>query len=72
MMQPHHSFHTMEDPAKEIDAVVYLLTAADSPNTQKQTLEKYMTPDVAFCHPVCEVQSGENSREKVLRIYQYL
>ena len=71
-MQPPRSFNTMEDPAKEIDAVVYLLTAADSPDTQKQTLEKYMTPDVAFRHPLCEVQPGDNSREEVLRIYQYL
>lgn len=32
---------------------------------------QYMTPDVAFWHPVCAVERGPNSRKTVLGIYQW-
>jgi hypothetical protein len=66
-----HSFVSMNDPVREISSVIYQLTATDSPDVQKATLEKYMTADVGFRHPVCEVKPGPNSRDKVLGIYQY-
>jgi hypothetical protein len=62
----------MENPVKEIKSVVYQLTATNSPDIQKATLESYMTSDVAFRHPVCSVKSGPNSRDTVLGIYQYV
>jgi len=62
----------MEDPAREITSVVYQLTATDSPDVQKAAVERYMTSDVGFQHPVCSVKPGPNSREAVLGIYQYV
>ncbi|KAF8151767.1 hypothetical protein B0H34DRAFT_823324 [Crassisporium funariophilum] len=61
----------MEDPRKEIATVVLQLTATDSPDVQKATVERYMTSDVSFRHPVCSVASGPNSRHGVLGIYQW-
>ncbi|KAF8906970.1 hypothetical protein CPB84DRAFT_1704369 [Gymnopilus junonius] len=61
----------MEDPAKEIISVAYQLTATESPDVQKAAVERYMTPDVGFKHPVCSVNPGPNSRESVLGIYQW-
>jgi hypothetical protein len=60
----------MEDPAKEISSIVQQLVATDSPNVQKAALETYMTPDVAFRHPFCAVESEPNSRDSLLGIYQ--
>ncbi|KAJ3505528.1 hypothetical protein NLJ89_g7366 [Agrocybe chaxingu] len=59
----------MEDPARDIYTVVYQLTATDSPDVQKAAVEKYMTPDVSFRHPLCEVKSSERSRDELLGIY---
>ncbi|KAF4622633.1 hypothetical protein D9613_009275 [Agrocybe pediades] len=61
----------MEDPAREITSVVYQLTSTDSPDVQKSAVERYMTSDVGFQHPVCSVKPGPNSREAVLGIYQW-
>jgi hypothetical protein len=63
---------TMNDPERDISTVVYRLTTANSPDIQKATIEKYMTSDVAFRHPVCQVNSGPNSRNQVLGIFQYV
>ncbi|KAF8966142.1 hypothetical protein BDZ97DRAFT_1756841 [Flammula alnicola] len=61
----------MENPPQEINSVVYQLTATDSPDVQKAAIESYMTSDVAFRHPVCSVESGPNSRNAVLGVYQW-
>ncbi|KIM44240.1 hypothetical protein M413DRAFT_443262 [Hebeloma cylindrosporum] len=61
----------MENPVKEIVSIVQQLVATDSPNVQKAALETYMTPDVAFRHPVCVVESHANSRDTLLGIYQW-
>lgn len=60
----------MENPVEDIKSVVQQLTATDSPDIQKAAFESYMTPDVAFRHPVCAVSAGPNSRATVLGIYQ--
>lgn len=60
----------MENPIEDIKSVVQQLTATDSPDIQKAAFESYMTPDVAFRHPVCAVSAGPNSRATVLGIYQ--
>lgn len=62
----------MNDPEKDIRTVVYRLTATESPDVQKATIEKYMTPNVSFRHPLCQVNSGPNSRNQVLGIFQYV
>jgi hypothetical protein len=62
----------MEDPEQDIASVIFGLTTVASPDLQRETVETYMTKDVAFEHPVCSVQSGPNSREKVLKVYQYV
>ncbi|KAF9005128.1 hypothetical protein BDQ17DRAFT_1390008 [Cyathus striatus] len=61
----------MQDPKREIASVVQQLTATSSPDVQKAAIERYMTPDVAFRHPVCQVNSGPKSREELLGIYQW-
>ncbi|KAF9524214.1 hypothetical protein CPB83DRAFT_910092 [Crepidotus variabilis] len=61
----------MNDPEKEISLIVRQLCATDSPDVQKATLEKYMTSDVGFRHPVCEVKPGPNSRDALLGIFQW-
>ncbi|TEB22924.1 hypothetical protein FA13DRAFT_1766337 [Coprinellus micaceus] len=61
----------MEDPEQDIASVIFGLTTVASPDLQRETVETYMTKDVAFEHPVCSVQSGPNSREKVLKVYQW-
>jgi hypothetical protein len=60
----------MEDPAKEIKAVILQMTSASSPDEQKKAIEGYMTPDVGFRHPICAVVSAPQSRKRVLGIYQ--
>ncbi|CAA7266775.1 unnamed protein product [Cyclocybe aegerita] len=61
-----------EGPIKEIHpAVVHqLLTATNPPDVQKTAIEKYMTPYVAFWHPVCEDKSNKSSGDELLVIYQ--
>ncbi|KAJ3566222.1 hypothetical protein NP233_g7133 [Leucocoprinus birnbaumii] len=61
----------MENPQEEIRGVIVQLTSASSPDLQRRTVERYMTPDVAFRHPVCAVESGPTSRKTVLGIYQW-
>jgi len=60
----------MENPGEEIRGVVLLLTSTSSPDLQRRAIEQFMTPDVAFRHPVCAVESGPSSRKTVLGIYQ--
>ncbi|KAF6756619.1 hypothetical protein DFP72DRAFT_893247 [Ephemerocybe angulata] len=61
----------MEDPKTDISSVILNLTTTESPDTQQETVLKYMTADVSFEHPVCSVRPGPNSRDKVLKIYQW-
>ncbi|KAI0077996.1 hypothetical protein K474DRAFT_1771374 [Panus rudis PR-1116 ss-1] len=61
----------MEDPAKEIEQVILNLTTTASPEVQKATVEKYYDTDAQFRHPLCTVPPGPNSREYILRIYQW-
>jgi len=60
----------MENPREEIRGVILLLTSTPSLDLQKRAVERFMTPDVAFRHPVCAVESGPSSRKTVLGIYQ--
>jgi hypothetical protein len=39
-----------EGPTRENSAVVHGLTTTDSPDVQRQTLERYFTTDAAFDH----------------------
>ncbi|KAG2011647.1 hypothetical protein CC2G_011740 [Coprinopsis cinerea AmutBmut pab1-1] len=61
----------MENPETDIERVVLDLTTGQSPEVQKSAVETYMTQDVAFRHPVCCVDSGPNSRDIVLKVYQW-
>ncbi|KAG9190015.1 hypothetical protein G6011_08103 [Alternaria panax] len=60
----------MEDPVKEIPAVIHLLTQSP-PSLQRATIEKYFTPDAAFSHPFCRTWSRPNSRWLVERTYRW-
>ncbi|RAR09096.1 bli-3 protein [Stemphylium lycopersici] len=61
---------TMEDPVKEIPAVIHLLTQSP-PSLQRATIEKYFTPNAAFSHPFCRTWSGPNSRWLVQATYRW-
>lgn len=61
----------MEEPEREISSIITRLTTTCSPDVQRETVLAYMTRDVAFEHPVCSVQSRPNSRETLLKIYQW-
>jgi len=62
---------TMENPKNEIASVVKLMTASNSPDIQRQAIEKYFASDAGFNHPLCQVERGKNSRNKILGIYQW-
>ncbi|KAJ7915661.1 hypothetical protein B0H13DRAFT_395553 [Mycena leptocephala] len=61
----------MQNPSSEVGAVVSLLTAAAAPDIQKAAFLKYLTPDAAFRHPLCNVSPGPGSRDRLLGIYQW-
>ncbi|KAG8896282.1 hypothetical protein FRB99_008962 [Tulasnella sp. 403] len=61
----------MQDPRRDITEVVKRLTVTSSPDVQLKTLQTYFTEDAAFDHPLCRVDPGHNSREKILEIYQW-
>lgn len=69
----YHTFELigMQHPEKDITEVVTLLTTAITPGIQKAALERFFAPDAGFIHPVCAVERGPNSRDKVLAIYQW-
>ncbi|KAH6851391.1 hypothetical protein BKA58DRAFT_415195 [Alternaria rosae] len=60
----------MEDPVKEIPAIIHLLTQSP-PSLQRATIDKYFTPDAAFSHPFCRTWSRPNSRWLVERTYRW-
>ena len=59
----------MEGPEKEIVSVVLDLSCS-SPEVQKAAVQKYMTRNVAYRHPLCCVGPGSDSRARVLAMYQ--
>ncbi|KAI0313793.1 hypothetical protein OF83DRAFT_500961 [Amylostereum chailletii] len=61
----------MQDPAREISAVVKMLTTAPSATIQQTALARYYTSDAAFRHPICTVPSAHRSRDSILAIYQW-
>ncbi|KAI0942711.1 hypothetical protein AcW1_003268 [Taiwanofungus camphoratus] len=61
----------MEDPARDIDAVVKLVAAAATPDIQKAAILRYFAPDASFRHPLCAVSPAPRSRDAVLRIFQW-
>ncbi|KAH9850915.1 hypothetical protein C2E23DRAFT_734028 [Lenzites betulinus] len=61
----------MEDPTKELQNVVGLVTTAINPEIQKASVLKYYAPDASFRHPMCAVASGPDSRAAILSILQW-
>ena len=60
----------MENPVNEIAGVIHLLTQSP-PSTQRQTIEKYFTPNASFTHPFCRTGKWPNSRLLVQIIYRW-
>ncbi|KAF1931485.1 uncharacterized protein M421DRAFT_55681 [Didymella exigua CBS 183.55] len=60
----------MENPVEEITNVIHLLTQSP-PSTQRQTVEKYFTPNASFTHPFCRTGQWPNSRLLVGLIYRW-
>ncbi|KAF5376447.1 hypothetical protein D9615_008690 [Tricholomella constricta] len=61
----------MQNPQHDIKNVLHRLLTAESPNVQKDTLNKYFTEDVAFRSPFFHIAPRHLSREDVLGVYQY-
>ncbi|KAI0821791.1 hypothetical protein BC628DRAFT_1328692 [Trametes gibbosa] len=61
----------MEDPAKELQTVVSLVTTAINPEIQKASVLKYYAPDASFRHPLCAVAAAPDSRASILAILQW-
>jgi hypothetical protein len=61
----------MQNPQQEIPHVIRTLANPASPVVQASAVEKYMTEDVGFRHPLFRVVSGPNSRKRVLGIYRW-
>ncbi|EFQ89154.1 hypothetical protein PTT_14695 [Pyrenophora teres f. teres 0-1] len=60
----------MENPVKEIPAVIHLLTQSP-PSLQRAAIDKYFTPDAAFSHPFCRTWSYGESRWLVHATYRW-
>ncbi|KAE9394962.1 hypothetical protein BT96DRAFT_923202 [Gymnopus androsaceus JB14] len=61
----------MQDPEREITAVVLSLITAETPDIQLEAFKKYVASDVGFKHPLCYVPPSRDSREILLGIYQW-
>ncbi|KAJ9254568.1 hypothetical protein DTO195F2_6553 [Paecilomyces variotii] len=59
----------MEDPVHEISTVIGLLVQS-TPALQKQTIERFFTPDAEFTHPFCRTWSWFGSRLLIIKVYQ--
>ncbi|KAF6751730.1 hypothetical protein DFP72DRAFT_816177 [Ephemerocybe angulata] len=62
----------MENPPKDIYKVFNLIDSIRSPELQKAAIEKYFLPDAGFKYPVFQVEEGPNSRDRILKLYQWL
>jgi len=63
----------MDDPVAEIAPIILGLTTTP-PATQRQTLERYFTPNASFDHPLCYVDSffyPLESRRVLLSVYRW-
>jgi hypothetical protein len=62
----------MQDPAREISAVLSSITSSSSPDIQRAAVTRYFTEDAGFRNPFFFVKPGPLSREEVLGVYQYV
>jgi hypothetical protein len=61
---------TMQNPTLEIPSIITALTSAPSSHLPL-TFQKYFLSDAGFRHPLCRVDRGEGSREKVAGVYEW-
>ena len=62
----------MEDPLSEISEVAKLISGAYGPDAQKKAILKHFAPEAGYEHPLFRVEGRPGSREKILRLYQYV
>jgi len=55
---------------KEVTKVIHLLTQTP-PVTQRETIEKYFTPNASFTHPFCRTGSFQDSRFLIRAVYRW-
>jgi len=60
----------MQNPTLEIPSIITALTSAPSSHLPL-TFQKYFLSDAGFRHPLCRVDRGEGSREKVAGVYEW-
>ncbi|KAF9524213.1 hypothetical protein CPB83DRAFT_861629 [Crepidotus variabilis] len=61
----------MNNAWDDVSRVVQEICGAKSPEAQKMAIERYYTSDVYFKNPVCEIQSGEKSRDALVSVLQW-
>ncbi|KAG6917406.1 hypothetical protein DXG01_002675 [Tephrocybe rancida] len=62
----------MQNPKHDIEAVLMRVLSTQSPDEQKKAIKRYFTENVAFRYPLYNVAAGQQSREDVLGIHQWL
>ncbi|KAM6499405.1 hypothetical protein JOM56_004913 [Amanita muscaria] len=61
----------MENPVKDIKAVIFDLVASESSDTQQTAVHRYYAPNAGFRNPFVRVDPGPLSREQILGIWQW-
>ncbi|KAF2147336.1 uncharacterized protein K452DRAFT_261770 [Aplosporella prunicola CBS 121167] len=60
----------MEDPQRDIRQVIHLLCQTP-PSVQRDTIERFFTPDATFTHPFCRTGKLPHSRLLIRAVYRW-
>ncbi|KAH7925807.1 hypothetical protein BV22DRAFT_409649 [Leucogyrophana mollusca] len=60
----------MQEPEREFPRVLSLLTSSQSPDLLHQAVHRFYHSDASLSHPLCLVQPGSQSRDRIERVYQ--
>ncbi|KAF2659313.1 hypothetical protein K491DRAFT_712831 [Lophiostoma macrostomum CBS 122681] len=62
----------MDNPALDIAHVIVRLLDPPTPASQIRTIQKYFSADASFAHPLCYIESTPDSRDRIIRVYNFL
>lgn len=61
----------MQNPVEELPPLVSQLITSPTPAQLREDVERYFLPTAGFRHPLCLLERGAFSREKLLGIYDW-
>ena len=61
----------MQNPVVQIPTILTTLTTSPSPAVLQQTFQTYFLPTTGFRHPLCKIDPGPGSRERVAGLYRW-